>query len=108
MAPSLSSPHASHTIMLTEFAVLLDARRRLARPSSVPQPIEILKQKLCVLNIECSLQTLVVDASVKKFSALMKPRGSLPYNAPGPYSQSISIPHTTYFLKLNFNINTHP
>jgi len=81
---------------------------RLALPRPVSPPIETLKQKPCVLNMERSLQTLVVDASVKNFSAPMKPRGSLPYNAPGPYSQSISIAHTTYFLKLNFNINTHP
>jgi hypothetical protein len=88
MAPSLSSPHTSHTIItLTEFALLLDARRRLIgvtmfcaerRNESMPQPIETLKQKHCVLNAECSLQTLVVAGSVKKFATLMKSRGSLP------------------------------
>jgi len=96
---------------------------RLARPSSVQQPIEALKQKHCVLNMECSLQASVVDASVKLFSALMKPyyhitppdhitiqhpRTILPYNTPGPYSQSVSIPRTTCFCKFNFNINTRP
>jgi hypothetical protein len=108
MAPSLSSPHTSHTIItLTEFVVLLDARRRSI--GSVPQPIAALNQKYCVFNTECTLQTLVVGASVKKFAALMKQRGSLPYIVPGPYSQSlISFPKTTYFFKINVNINTHP
>jgi hypothetical protein len=67
MAPSLSSPHTSHTIItLTEFAVLLDARRRLIgvtmfyaerRDLSMPQPIETLEQKHCVFNMGCYLQT---------------------------------------------------
>ena len=79
---------------------------RAARQSSVQQQIETLKEKHCLIIMECSLEASVVDAPVKQFSLLMKPRGPLPYNAKGPCSQSVSIQHTNCFFKFNFNINT--